>query len=262
MNRWAVGGLGMAALAAVSCGGDPGDSAEYDGGRSRAVDIAPLLSRAGHTSNDDLLTAGLGERELSCEGDAWSVRVRFEPGGPPPIERLFVVTWDMPAGTLANAWELAREADVEHWSLKLSAEVAGFGCEERYATSFFLLAAWGDKVSRPLGFTRALPGVLDESIFDGNPGVIAYTSFIDIRETDLPEPDTATFYLKNLFTGAVASADVAVSLDEYGGGANLDVDFTKLGLGAAADVAVGALIKREGKEMMSHCFTFRDDRVP
>jgi hypothetical protein len=41
-----------------------------------------------------------------------------------------------------------------------------------------------------------------------------------------------------------------------------DLGRVLLGLGATADVAVGAVIKREGVELMSHCFTVRDDQLP
>jgi hypothetical protein len=71
----------------------------------------------------------------------------------------------MPTGTL-KGWAFAtEEKDPSHWSMKLSAEEAGFGCDERYSTSFFFLATFGDnKVSRPLGLERANQDAFEESV--------------------------------------------------------------------------------------------------
>src|SRR5262245_28180041 len=146
MNCSKIVGISMAALAAASCGGGAEDG---EGGGAPAedspvdhhpADVSALLSRAGRTSNDHPLMGGLGEHEFSCEGDIWSLRVFYGPARPPPLDSLVLVAWDMPAGTF-KGWAFAKEADdPSYWSMKLSAEEAGFGCDERYTTSFFFLA--------------------------------------------------------------------------------------------------------------------------
>ncbi|MGK4008825.1 hypothetical protein WMF31_39840 [Sorangium sp. So ce1036] len=252
-------GLAMVALAAVSCGGDdrPG--------------IVELLARAGHSSDDYNVAFDLAERGLWCEDDVWLPEVYWPAGGRlgreralPRIERIVFVAWDMPAGTL-RGWDLVRdEADRTYWSVTLSADEMGFGCEERYTTSFFLLASWPDnKISRAIGLERAAQLALQEDISSDDAVLVDHYTLIDVERANVPVPDTATYYLQNLFTGATFSTDVPTEGDgspDYV--TRLEVDYGKLNLGAMTDVATGVVYKRDGVALTNHCLTVTDTTLP
>jgi hypothetical protein len=152
--------------------------------------------------------------------------------------------------------------------MKLSAEEAGFGCDEGYSTSFFYMATFGDdKISRPIGLERGKQGALEDSILserypDGSVKVRYYT-YINFVEADLPPPDTATYYLQNLFTGATFSTDVpAKDNGPPRKTTALFADYGELGLGAVADVVTAVVYKREGVEVTNHCLSLTDDTLP
>ncbi|WP_437646767.1 hypothetical protein [Sorangium sp. So ce362] len=252
MKRSKLVGLVMVALAAVSCGGDddpPG--------------VAELLARAGHSSDDYNVASSL-DRVLWCEDDLWLPEVY----GPllewPRIERIVFVAWDMPAGTF-RGWDLVRDkADRFYWSVALSAEEVGFGCEERYTTSFFLLASWKDnRISRAMGLERGTRSAFYYGVSSDDAVLVNLSAGIDPDRADVPEPDTATYYLKNLFTGATFSTDVPAERNESGHyWARIEVDYGALGLGAMTDVATGVVYKRDGVELTNHGLTVRDTTLP
>ncbi|KYF64362.1 hypothetical protein [Sorangium cellulosum] len=257
MKRSKLVGLAMVALAAVSCGEDP-------------PDVVELLVRAGHSSDDYNVASSL-DRGLWCEDDVWLPEVYWPAGGQlvqapawPRIERIVFVAWDMPAGTL-RGWDLVRdEADRTYWSVTLSAEEVGFGCEERYSTSFFLLASWPDnKISRAIGFKRTAPRGLGGDVLSEDAVLVNYGTTVRLEWANVPAPDTATFYLKNLFTSVTFSTDVSTERNDAGHyDAQLDVDYGELGLGAMTDVATGVVYKRDGVELTNHCLTVTDTTLP
>jgi hypothetical protein len=259
-------GIAMVAFTAASCG----VGEEDEDGRATAVDVAELLSLAGHSRDDYQLASNLWNRELSCKGDIWLPEIYWPPLKAPRIERIVLVVWDMPAGTL-RGWDLPRNKwDRSYWSAELSAKEVGFGCDERYTTSFFLLAGWPDhKLSRAVGFRRADRLAFSENISHDDSALTRYSSLLDPRRANLPAPDTATYYLQNLFTGVSFSAEVPTQAapdypdqelpDES---AKIEVDRERLGLGAITDVAAGVVYKREGVEVTSHCLTVTDETLP
>ncbi|AUX38090.1 MULTISPECIES: hypothetical protein [Sorangium] len=258
MQRSKLVGIAMVALAAVSCGDDGGDHPPVP------VDVEELLARAGHSRNDHRLASSLRQRGLLCKDGLWLPEVYWPPLGPPRIERIVLVAWDMPAGTL-RGWELVQNAsDRRYWSVALSAEEVGFGCEERYTTSFFLLASWPDNnVSRAIGLERAAQLALQEDISSDDAVLVNHYTLIDVERASVPVPDTATYYLQNLFTGATFSIDVPTEGDgspDYV--TQLEVDYGELGLGAMTDVATGVVYKREGVELTNHCLTVTDTTLP
>ncbi|MGK3961489.1 hypothetical protein WMF38_51340 [Sorangium sp. So ce118] len=258
MQRSKLVGIAMVALAAVSCGDDGGDHPPVP------VDVAELLARAGHSRNDHRLASGLRQRGLLCNDDLWLAEVYWPPLGPPRLDRFVFVAWDMPAGTL-RGWELVRnEADRRYWSVALSAEEVGFGCEGRYTTSFFLLASWPDNnTSRAIGLERAAQLALQEDISSDDAVLVKHHTLIDVERASVPVPDTATYYLQNLFTGATFSIDVPTEGDgspDYL--TQLELDYGELGLGAMTDVATGVVYKREGVELTNHCLTVTDTSLP
>ncbi|WP_437923390.1 hypothetical protein WMF37_30710 [Sorangium sp. So ce291] len=258
MKRSKLVGIAMVALAAVSCGDDGGDHPPVP------VDVPALLARAGHSSDEYDLATGFSNYGLLCEDDLWLPEVYWRPLRPPRLDRIVFVAWDMPAGTL-RGWELVRnEADRSYWSVSLSAEEVGFGCEERYTTSFFFLASWpDDNVSRSIGVGRAAPLSFSEDISSDDTVVVNHLSSVDIDTANLPAPDTATYYLKNLFTGATFSTDIpAEEASPSRRTARLEVDYGELGLGAMTDVATGVVYKRDGVELTNHCLTVIDSTLP
>jgi hypothetical protein len=269
MSRSKFVGIAMAALAAVSCGSD-GSDGEDSGLDHPTVDVEKLLSRAGHSSNDNGLAYAFFQIALSCMGDNWSSEVYWAPTSPPPLDRVVLVAWDMSTGTL-KGWDLARDdVNRSHWWVRLSAEEVGFGCGEHYATSFFLLATWPDqKISRAIGFERANRFAFNEYIGHDGPVMASYYTLLNFVRANLPAPDTATYYVKNLFTGATFSTDVpaedSTDIPPQGPPAKfteLEVDYGKLGLGGLADVVTGVMYKREGVELTNHCLTLTDDTLP
>ncbi|WP_129355546.1 hypothetical protein [Sorangium cellulosum] len=199
-----------------------------------------------------------------CKDDLWLPEVYWPPLGPPRLDRIVFVAWDMPAGTL-RGWELVRdEADRRYWSVALSAEEMGFGCEERYTTSFFFLAGWPDNnISRAIGVERAAPLAFQEDISSDDSVLVNHYTLFDFERANLPAPDTATYYLKNLFTGATFSAEV--SAEERSPSrktTRLEVDYGELGLGMMTDVATGVVYKRDGVELTNHCLTVTDTTLP
>ncbi|KYG08689.1 hypothetical protein BE21_22230 [Sorangium cellulosum] len=258
MQRSKLVGIAMVALAAVSCGDDGGDQPPAP------VDVAALLARAGHSRNDYRVASGLRQRGLLCKNGLWLPEVYWPPLGPPRIERIVLVAWDMPAGTF-RGWELVQNAsDRRYWSVALFAEEVGFGCEERYTTSFFLLASWTDNnVSRAIGLERAAQLALQEDISSDDAVLVKHYTLIDVERASVPVPDTATYYLQNLFTGATFSIDVPTEGDgspDYV--TEIEVDYGELGLGAMTDVATGVVYKREGVELTNHCLTVTDTTLP
>lgn len=263
MKRSKLVGLAMVSLAAVSCGGDP-------------PDLAELLAGAWTSSDDHDLATHLHERGLWCDDDVWLPEVYWPAFGRlgtepalPPLERILLVAWDMPAGTL-RGWDLVRdEADRTYWSVALSAEAVGFGCAERYTTSFFLLASWPDdrwlnaRVSRPIGLDRGDPNAFQWSVLSDDAVLVNLSASVQAEWADVPAPDTATYYLKNLFTGATFSADVPIESDGSGFyDADLEVDYRKLGLDLMTDVAICVVYKREGVPVTNHCLTVTDTTLP
>ncbi|KYF87863.1 hypothetical protein [Sorangium sp. So ce394] len=258
MQRSKLVGIAMVALAAVSCGDDGGEHPPIP------VDVEELLARAGHSKDDHRLASSLRQRGLLCKDGLWLPEVYWPPLGPPRIERMVLVAWDMPAGTF-RGWELVQNAsDRRYWSVALSAEEVGFGCEERYTTSFFLLASWPDNnVSRAIGLERAAQLALQEDISSDDAVLVKHYTLIDVERASVPVPDTATYYLQNLFTGATFSIDVPTEGDgspDYV--TEIEVDYGELGLGAMTDVATGVVYKREGVELTNHCLTVTDTTLP
>ncbi|WP_437646765.1 hypothetical protein [Sorangium sp. So ce362] len=263
MNRSALVGLAMVALAAVSCGGDGGDHPPVE---VAPVDVAELLARAGHSWDDDILASTPGIRDLVCKDDVWLPEVDWLPLRSPRLVRIVFVAWDMPAGTL-RGWDLVRNAaDRRIWSAALPAAEVGFGCDERYTTGFFLLASWPeDNVSVAVGFQRADRDAFSEDI-DSNDGVLVdYYASVHVDKANVPAPDTATFYLKNLFTGATFSTDVPTDGngdDAPDHSAELEVDYGELGLGVMTDVVTCVVYKRDGAELMNQCLTVLVTSLP
>ncbi|MGK4008823.1 hypothetical protein WMF31_39830 [Sorangium sp. So ce1036] len=255
-------GLAMVALAAVSCGDHlPVGS----GGDNSPVDVPELLARAGHSWTGDISASTPFSHDLVCKNDIWFPEVFLPPLGPPRIERIVFVAWDMPAGTLSG-WDLVRNAADRHtWSAALSAEEVGFGCGERYTTGFFLLSSWPDtNVSVAAGFQRADRGAFSGDIRSHDGVLVDYSTWIDSDMADVPAPDTATFYLQNLFTGATFSTDVPTdgndgSPDYFAG---LEVGYGELGLGAMTDVVTCVVYKRDGVELTNQCLTVEEASLP
>ncbi|WP_437576984.1 hypothetical protein [Sorangium sp. So ce887] len=260
MKRSVLVGLAMVAFAAVSCGGDGGDHAPVE---VATVDVPELLARAGRSRNDDDLVTSLVPDDLVCKDDVWLPEVYWPPLGPPRLDRIVFVAWDMPAGTL-RGWDLVRNAANRRiWSAVLPAEEVGFGCEERYATSFFLLASWpDDNISRPVGFPRAAREAFSEIIVSYDDVLVDYYTSVNVDEANVPMPDTATYYLKNLFTGVTFSTDVPTDGDSPNSGTRIEVDYGELGLGAMADVATCVVYKRDGVELTNLCLTVTDTTLP
>jgi hypothetical protein len=273
MNRSTLVSIVMAALAAASCSG----GAEEGGGGSSAdpvpdhqpFDVAALLSRAGKTSNDHLLISGLALFDFACDDDVWSLRVFYLDGRPPLLDDIVLVAWDMPAGTF-RGWSIAREADdPSHRSMKMSAEEMGFGCKERYSTSFFILGAYdgGNKVSRPANLDRGPHGAFDYTVYTPSFPSMNFGAYVDYEQAGIPIPDTSTYYLQNLFTGVKHSADVPAEDNGYPRKvANLTVDYAELDLchdgPQLADVVVCTLHKHEGVEVTNQCMTVADNTLP
>ncbi|WP_437484110.1 hypothetical protein WME75_44125 [Sorangium sp. So ce1014] len=259
MKRSKLVGLAMVAFAAVSCADPP------------PPDVAELLARAGHSRDTYDLASSLWDRGLLCEDDLWLPELYWPPFRPPGtnpawprVERIVFVAWDMPAGTL-RGWDLVHdEADRTYWSVALSAGEVGFGCEERYTTSFFLLASWPDNnISRAIGLERGAPLAYYEHISSDDAVLVNLSAGIDPDRADVPEPDTATYYLKNLFTGATFSTDVPTERNDSGHyWTRIEVDYGELGLGAMTDVATGVVYKRDGVELTNHGLTVRDTTLP
>ncbi|KYF64363.1 hypothetical protein [Sorangium cellulosum] len=260
MNRSALVGLAIVAVAAVSCGGD------HSPVEAAPVDVPELLARAGHSWADDISASTPAIRELVCKDDVWFPEIYSDPLGRPRIERMVFVAWDMPAGTF-RGWDLVQNAADRHtWSAALSAEEVGFGCDERFTTGFFFLTSWPENnVSVPVGFQRAEHGAFSESIRSDDGVLVEHSTWIDSDMANVPGPDKATFYLQNLFTGATFSTDVPTEHDLDGSPdyyAALDVDYGELGLGAMTDVVAGVAYKRDGAEVMNQCLTVLATSLP
>jgi hypothetical protein len=262
MKRSELVGLAMVALAAVSCGGDGGDHPPV---KAAPVDVPELLARAGHSWDDNILASTPSIRDVLCKDDVWLPEVFWTPLGWPRRERIVFVAWDMPAGTL-RGWDLVQNAADRHtWSAALSAEEVGFGCDERFTTGFFLLVSWPDNnVSVPVGFQRAEYGAFSDDIESSDGVLVEHWTRIDSDMANVPGPDTATFYLQNLFTGVAFSADVPT--DGNDGSpyyhAAIEVDYGELGLGAMTDVVTGVVYKHDGAEVMNQCLTVLQTSLP
>ncbi|MGK4008824.1 hypothetical protein WMF31_39835 [Sorangium sp. So ce1036] len=258
MKRSKVVGLAMLALAAVSCSDPP--------------DVAELLTRAGHSWVDYNVAADLRERDLGCTDRDWLPEViwppTMRPGRElawPPIDRILLVAWDMPGGAL-RGWDL-EQGNVHdyYWSVLVPVEEVGFGCEERYTTGFFLLASWPDNnISPAVGFQRAARDAFREQIWAEEGGLVVHSTSIHVDKANVPAPDKATYYLKNLFTGATFSTDVPT--DGVDGfpmySTRIEVDYEELGLGAMTDVVTCVVYKRSGVELTNHCLTVTDSLGP
>jgi hypothetical protein len=263
MKRSTHVGLAMLALAAGSCGGEGGDHSPV---KAAPVDVPELLARAGHSWDENILASTPSMRDLVCKDDVWLPEVFWTPLGWPRIERMVFVAWDMPAGTL-KGWDLVQNAADRHtWSAALSAEEVGFGCDERFTTGFFLLASWRDNnVSVPVGFQRAEYDAFSDDVDSYDGVLVEHSTWIDSDMANVPGPDTATFYLQNLFTGVTFSADVPTKRDFDGSPdyfAGLEIDYGELGLGAMTDVVTGVVYKHDGAEVMNQCLTVLQTSLP